>query len=103
MHGLHNAARGEVLLSIDGKTHRLCVTLGALAELEAAFDVAAFVDLGERLQHMTASDLLTVVAALSAGGGEPISAAQLAGARIDPAEAARAVGAAFQLAFADDA
>lgn len=102
MAGLVNVARGEVVLTINGAPRRLCVTLGALAELEAAFDVAAFSDLGERLQHMTASDLLIVVSALSAGGGEAISVAELACARIDPTQAARAVGEAFRLAFADE-
>jgi hypothetical protein len=103
MKGLPNAARGEVMLAIDGAPRRLCVTLGALAELEAAFDVAAFADLGDRLQHMTASDLLIVVSALCAGGGDPVSVSELAAGRIDPSEAARAVGEAFRLAFADNA
>ena len=32
-----NAHRGEIEAVLDGKTFRLCLTLGALAELEAAF------------------------------------------------------------------
>lgn len=96
-----NAARGEVLLEIDGRPHRLCVTLGALAELEAAFDVASLPELAERLAQMTASDLLTVIAALCAGGGEPMSTHALAAARVDTRAAANAVAEAFRLAFAD--
>lgn len=103
MHEPHNKARGEVLLVIDGRDHKLCVTLGALAELEAAFDINSFAELGERLAHLTASDLLLVLAALSAGGGEAMSSAELARARIDPAAAAAAVAEAFRAAFADDA
>lgn len=91
---LANKARGEVLLDIDGRPHRLCVTLGALAELEAAFDVASLAELGERLAQLTASDLITVLAALSGKG-----AAELAHAAIDPKAAAQAVAEAFRIAF----
>lgn len=94
-----NKARGEVLLAIDGREVRLCVTLGALAELEAAFDVASLNELGERLAQLTAGDLLAVLAALSAGGGPSMSVAELAAARIDPKAAAHAVAEAFRLAF----
>lgn len=97
----HNAARGEVLLNIDGHERRLCVTLGALAELEAAFDVVSLGELGERLAHLTASDLLVVLSALTAGGGEAISAPDLARARIDARAAAQAVAEAFRAAFDD--
>lgn len=99
MRELCNAARGEVLLGIDGRARRLCVTLGALAELEAAFDAASLAELGERLGQLTASDLLTVLAALTAGGGEAMSTAALASARIDPKAAASAVAEAFRVAF----
>lgn len=97
----HNAARGEVLLRINGAERRLCVTLGALAELEAAFDVASLAELGERMAQLTASDLLIVLAALCAGGGEAMSCAELAAAQIDSRAAASAVAAAFHAAFAD--
>lgn len=93
-----NRARGEALLEIGGEPRRLCVTLGALAELEAAFDVGALAELGERLAHLTASDLITVLAALSG-----ISTTELAAARIDPRDAATAVAEAFHLAFGDEA
>lgn len=94
-----NTARGEVLLEIDGRPTRLCLTLGALAELETAFDVASLSELGERLSQLTASDLLTVLAALTAGGGEAAGVAELATARIDAKAAAEAVAAAFRIAF----
>lgn len=94
-----NAARGEVLLAIDGRERRLCVTLGALAELEAAFDAASLAELGERLARLTANDLVIVLAALTAGGGAPMNATELAAARIDPKAAAIAVAEAFRAAF----
>lgn len=101
MRDLPNKARGEVVLEIDGRPRKLCLTLGALAELEAAFDVASLAELGERLAQLTASDLLVVLAALSAGGGEAINASELAAARIDAKAAAEAVAQAFRLAFDD--
>lgn len=94
---LANPARGEVLLTIDGAPAKLCVTLGALAELEGALDVASLSELGERLGKLTASDLLIVLAALSGR-----SVADLARAVIAPKEAAQAVAAAFQAALAGD-
>lgn len=95
----HNRARGEVLLEVDGRNVRLCLTLGALAELEAAFDVASLSELGERLAHLTASDLVLVLSALTAGGGEAMSLADLAAAHIEPRAAAAAVAEAFHIAF----
>lgn len=89
-----NSARGEVLLEIDGRPRRLCVTLGALAELEGAFDVGSLSELGERLAQLTASDLIIVLAALSG-----TSTAELASAEIDPKAAANAVADAFRIAF----
>lgn len=95
----YNKARGEVLLAIDGRDVRLCVTLGALAELEAAFDVVSLSELGERLAQLNAADLLIVIAALSAGGGAPLSVAELSRAQIDAKAAAQAVAEAFRVAF----
>lgn len=103
MSGLRNAARGEVLLAINGEDRRLCVTLGALAELEAAFDVASFTELGERLAHLTASDLIIVLSALTIGGGAGMSGAEIAAAQVEPRAAAEAVARAFKLAFDDEA
>lgn len=94
MRELVNRARGEVLLEIDGRPRRLCVTLGALAELEGAFDVASLAELGERLGQLTASDLITVIAALSG-----TTTAEIAHAAIDPKAAANAVAEAFRAAF----
>ena len=97
----HNRARGEVLLAIDDRPVRLCLTLGALSELEAAFDVGSFSELAERLAHLSASDLILVIAALASGGGEPVQVTKLAAARIDPKAAAAAVAEAFRVAFSD--
>lgn len=99
MHNLCNRARGEVVLAVDGRGVRLCVTLGALAELEAAFGAASLSALGERLAQPNAGDLLLLVSALSAGGGARMAPAELAAAQIDAKAAAVAVAEAFRLAF----
>jgi hypothetical protein len=96
---LPNPARGEVSIMIDGAPHILCVTLGALAQLEGAFDVPSFAHLGDRLKALNAHDLLIVLSALL--GQESLSVAQLARSHIDPRQAASAVGQAFRLAFDD--
>lgn len=96
-----NAARGEVLLSIDGKPRTLCLTLGALAELETTLGLSSMSDLGERLAALTANDLMLVLAALTAGGGEPMTSDELASAKISPREATEAAARAFALAFGD--
>jgi hypothetical protein len=95
----HNKARGEVLLDVGGRSVRLCLTLGTLADLESAFDVVSLAELGERLTHLTASDLITVLSALSHGGGAGMNVAEIANARIDPKAAANAVAQAFRSAF----
>lgn len=99
MSALRNAARGEVALAIDGVERRLCLTLGALAELEAAFDVVSLEELAARLAKLSAADSLVVLAALLAGGGEAMAPAALAQARIDVRAAAEAIGEAFRLAL----
>ncbi len=96
---LANRARGDVLLTIDGRPVVLRLTLGALAELETAFDCASLADLSARLQAARPSDLLTVLAALVRGGGGEGDVGALARADIDPAEAARAIVGAFEPGF----
>ena len=75
------------------------VTETELAELEAAFDVGSIAELGERLAHLSANELITVLAALVSGGGDAVTAAEIAQARVDPKAAAAAVADAFRAAF----
>lgn len=98
--GPHNAARGEAHLQINGAPKKLCLTLGALAQLEAAFDVVSLEELAQRLQRLSAGDSLIVLAALLSGAGEDIALGELARASIDVQAAAQAIDEAFRLAFA---
>lgn len=59
-----NPARGEVQATLGGREVRLCVTLRALAALEAHFGVTGFEALGTRLAGMGAADAQVVLKAL---------------------------------------
>ncbi len=93
-----NGARGEAVAIVAGVPRRLCLTLGALAELETALGVRGWEALSARLRTLAAGDLLLVLAALLRGGGEGEAAAALATACVSVAEAAGAVAAAFAAA-----
>lgn len=90
-----NAARGEVIASLAGAPRRLCLTLGALAEIETSLGVETAAAAAERLRAPSARDLLAVLAALLRGGGETDFAERVAQSPIDPGEAAAAIAAAF--------
>ena len=80
-----NRRRGEVEAVIDGEPVVLCLTLGALCELEAAFGVDDLVTLGERFAsgRLSARDLLRVFVCGLRGGGRAVSEAEVAAMRVD--------------------
>lgn len=90
-----NGVRGEAVVVLAGAERRLCLTLGALAEIETALGVSGVGPLAERMRALSAKDLMAVLAALLRGGGEGALAGDLDRAAIDPVEAAQAVAAAF--------
>ena len=90
-----NRARGEVIASLAGDPRRLCLTLGALAEIETGLALDSASAIAERLRAPAARDLLVILAALLRGGGEIDLAERAADSAIDPAEAAAAIAAAF--------
>ncbi len=93
-----NAARGDVIALLAGAPRRLCLTLGALAELETAFEVEGWEPLAARLRALSPNDLLTVLAALLRGGGEIDTVETLPNLPVTAAEAAAAVASAFRAA-----
>ncbi len=93
-----NAARGEVVLEIGGRPCVLCLTMGALAELEAAFGAADPAALGARLKSLSGEDLRVVLGALLRGGGADAGACDLDG--VDWGAAAKAAADCFRAAFA---
>lgn len=86
-----NPQRGEIGLMIDGEERRLCLTLGALAEIEAALGCHSLKDLTVRLKAVSAADLIKVLAALLRGGGEADLAMRVGELQLSPKRAMQAV------------
>lgn len=70
-----NYRRGEIEAILDGKSRTLCLTLGALAELESAFDARDLGALVERFSsgRLAASDMGKIIGAGLRGAGNAIS------------------------------
>ena len=69
-----NIHRGEIEAEIGGCRRTLVLTLGALAELEAAFGASDLVALTERFGsgRLSARDLIRIIGAGLRGAGETI-------------------------------
>lgn len=70
-----NKYRGEIEAILDGRAYRLCLPLGALAELEHAFGDEDMLALAERFQtgRIKAVDAIRIIAAGLRGAGHDIS------------------------------
>jgi hypothetical protein len=70
-----NIHRGEIDVEIGGARRTLVLTLGALAELEAAFGAADLVALTERFGsgRLKAQDLIRIIGAGLRGAGESVT------------------------------
>ncbi|MFN3668407.1 MAG: GTA-gp10 family protein [Brevundimonas sp.] len=105
--------RGEVVVVLAGAERRLCLTLGALAEIETGLGLEGLTGLAEietglglegltglaeRMRALSARDLIVVLGALLRGGGEAGLADELDRAGVGPGEAAEAVARAFAAA-----
>ena len=75
-----NAQRGEIAAIIDGEEKVLCLTLGALAELEARLGGGDLMGLGERFAsgRVSARDLIVILGAGLRGGGNAVTDDDLA-------------------------
>jgi hypothetical protein len=75
-----NLHRGEITAEFDGTTYRLCLSLGALAELESRFDVPDILALVARITtgKLSASQCIAIIAAGLRAGGHDVSDAQVA-------------------------
>ena len=78
--GRANRHRGEVEGVIDGERRILCLTLGALAELETAFGADSLTDLAARFAggRLKSADLTRILACGLRGGGNRVSDADVA-------------------------
>lgn len=66
-----NRHRGEIAARLDGEIRLLCLTLGALAELETAFGAANLAELAQRFEtgRLSAGDIIKIVGAGLRGAG----------------------------------
>ncbi|MEQ9144365.1 MAG: gene transfer agent family protein [Parvibaculaceae bacterium] len=69
-----NRHRGEVTLKANGRTYTLCLTLGALAELEDRYGGEDILSLAERFSsgRLTSADARNLLSAALKGGGEEV-------------------------------
>lgn len=93
-----NAARGEVAFEAGGRSFTLCLTLGALAEIEAGLGLSGLDALEARLKQPRAADIAVLLGALIRGGGHDVADAELRAWPLDLAAATRAIAAAFRAA-----
>ena len=95
---------GEVAITLDGQRHIAKLTLGALAELEAALEAQSLFDLVERFEQgrFSSRDVLALIVAGLRGGGWRGTAADLATVEIGggPLEVARVAAELLARAFA---
>jgi len=99
-----NPYAGEVAILLDGQRHVAKLTLGALAEMEAALSSGSMIDLVERFEagRFSTRDVLALVVAGLRGGGWQGTAADLRTVEIGggPIAAARAAAELLARAFA---
>lgn len=93
--GRANRRRGEIEAVLDGERRILCLTLGALAELETAFAIDNLNELAARFSRggLSARDIIRILGAGLRGGGNLYSDEDVAGMTADGGleAAARAV------------
>ncbi len=99
-----NPYAGEVAIWLDGVRHVAKLTLGALAELEAALETSSLVEMVERFEQgrFSTRDVVALIVAGLRGGGWQGTADHLRTVDIGggPVEAARAAAELLARAFA---
>ena len=70
-----NKHRGEISATLDGRTWNLCLTLGALAELESAFNAQDLTALTDKFSsgRLSANDMLCIITAGLRGAGHKLT------------------------------
>ena len=98
-----NPYAGEVAIWLDGERQVMRLTLGALAELEAALAVGSLIELVERFEtgRFSTRDVLALIVAGLRGGGWRGMAGDLLQAEVGggPVEAARLAAEVLARAF----
>ncbi|MFJ7439717.1 gene transfer agent family protein [Methylorubrum thiocyanatum] len=98
-----NRRRGEVPLTLGSERYTLCLTLGALAELEDALQAGDLAGLAERFAggRLAARDVIALLGAALRGGGHALDDEAVARLPLDGGLAAvtAALGEALVAAF----
>jgi hypothetical protein len=70
-----NRIRGEIEARLDGKTYTLCLTLGALAELESSLGASDLVAMAQRFEanRLSSRDITRIIGCGLRGAGHAVS------------------------------
>ena len=81
---MSNPYRGEIEAILDGQAYKLCLTLGALAELEQRLGATDLVAMTERLgaNRISARDILLIIGCGLRGGGHSVDDAKVANMKV---------------------
>ncbi len=79
-----NRHRGEISAEFSGRTYTLCLTLGALAELEHAFGASDISGLAAKFENgrLSARDLVKIIACGLRGAGHQLSDEEVSALRV---------------------
>jgi Phage tail tube protein, GTA-gp10 len=82
---LANLHRGEIDAELSGARYTLCLTLGALAELEHAYGGADLIAIAEKFEtgRVGATDAIRVIGCALRGGGHDVRDEEVAKMTID--------------------
>ncbi len=97
-----NSKRGESQICINGENHKLCLTLGALAQLEDTLGQGDLSKLQERLKNPKVSDIVLILHALLGGGGSRLTLEALKASDVDLGMVAKAISDSFTILNRED-
>jgi len=85
MTAMVNRHRGEISAKLDGRQWTLCLTLGALAELESRLQANDLSELAGQFSSgkLSADQLLAIICAGLRGGGHDLSDEEVAEMRVE--------------------
>lgn len=80
-----NAHRGEIEAELSGQRYTLCLTLGALAEIEHAYGGEDLIAIAERFEtgRIGATDAIRVIGAGLRGAGNAVTDEEVAAMPVD--------------------
>ena len=80
-----NAHRREIEAELSGQRYTLCLTLGALAEIEHAYGGEDLIAIAERFEtgRIGATDAIRVIGAGLRGAGNAVTDEEVAAMRVD--------------------